>query len=612
MMLSTPTRMNVFLQRMLRKSDDEGETETMMLPNHPPTENSPRKSKWMRKLSGSPIKTKSISREMSDPMVHGTTPMPIQRAATLPTPQEAEDLGKIIQEFEINYLSPTKQMTQQEVETTGKFVKKMVAAFEQKYKSLKESETEATEKLLKRRSLPAVSEQHQEARHNFFNETYVIKPTEVCTTYHEDNLNVSYNPLDETIDISRSSFTTLDLSRTSFLMDEELSSTPVKSEKAPTPVKQVSPPPRDNSRAPKIVGAFLKTPIEVEDTSIDWIPITGKKLPRKHSFKKLLSILTGRKSISKGSKLFCSQSHTNLSEESPKEHHDSGYDEKSSSTSSLTSLVSFSDILHHQENYLSDIDKRTSVSTFHVPKKTEDNPEIGDDFSETSSETSKKLVFEEIPRSEVRLSLGPSFPLKAVIMRQASGSSLGSVGSMTSLASGDIDDFELNSDDTPVASPLPKHPYVSSKDNLDESDDSSQDITQVELRQPSWKFLDNTLYYDTPRSYLSRSEPGMNSSRWSNFEEAHVYDTPVIKLPQRPKSSVYEDALSLKRRNVGAYSGGRASEYYGFQEDEPHYATVKPRNIKILPSKDLLRSMGDLSYNSKGSRYQGYDHLPMF
>ncbi|XP_015113896.1 uncharacterized protein LOC107038997 [Diachasma alloeum] len=618
-MLSTPTRMNVFLQRMLRKNDDECETEIIMETNHQQVEYSPRsKSKWMRKFGASPSKNKSFTTQSTTPTVHRTDPMPIKRATTLPTPQEAEDLGKIIHEFEINYLSPTKQITQQEAESTGKFVKKMVAAFEQKYKSFKNPENETDENRWKRRSLPTVSERHQEARNNFFNETYLIKPLDdsYVQSLHEDDLNVSYNALDETVELSRSSFTSIDVSRTSFSMENELSSTPMKIQANPPRPRITSPPdpPSPDERTPKIVGAFLKKPIEVEDTSIDWIPITGKKLPRKHSFKKLLSILTGRKFSNKGSKLFCSQSQTNLPEETSKEHHDSGYDEKSSSTSSLTSLASFTDILQHQETYVPDADKRT-VSTFQAPKETENSLKTVEDdiYSDTLSVTSKKLVFEEIPRSEVRLSLGPSFPLKATIMRQASGSSI---------ASGDINDFHLDSDnDTPVASPLPKHPYVSSKDNLDDSAGlSSEDVTQVELRNHSWKFIDDTLY-DTPRSYLSRSEPGLYNSprRSSNWSfEAHVYDIPTVKVPPRPKSSVYEDALSLKRRN--AYVGGAAvtsvrSEFYAFQqEEEPHYATVKPRNIKILPSRDLLRSMGDISPNCRGGtpQYRAFNRLAGF
>lgn len=114
-------------------------------------------------------------------------------------------------------------------------------------------------------------------------------------------------------------------------------------------------------RTPKIVGAFLKKPIEVEDTSIDWIPITGKKLPRKRSLKQLLSSLTGKKSLDKKSKMFSSE--RNLYEE-PRELQDSGYDEKSCSSSSLTSMISITEALLQQENSYVEPERRSTLRTF--------------------------------------------------------------------------------------------------------------------------------------------------------------------------------------------------------------------------------------------------------
>lgn len=134
-------------------------------------------------------------------------------------------------------------------------------------------------------------------------------------------------------------------------------------------------------RTPKIVGAFLKEPIEVEDTSIDWIPITGKKLPRKRSLKKLLNALTGKKSLEKRSKLFSSE--RNLYEE-PRELQDSGYDEKSCSSSSLNSLISITEVLLQQESSYMEIEKRGggSMTTF-KPRNSTDEEEEDEVFSET-------------------------------------------------------------------------------------------------------------------------------------------------------------------------------------------------------------------------------------
>lgn len=116
-----------------------------------------------------------------------------------------------------------------------------------------------------------------------------------------------------------------------------------------------------NDKIPKIVGAFLKRPIEVEDTSIDWIPIPGKKLPRKKSLKKLLYSLTGKR-LDKKRKLFSSERNLNEGE-----YQDSGFDEISCSSSSLTSLASITDMLgkvREYSNSLLDSSKEVTFKTF--------------------------------------------------------------------------------------------------------------------------------------------------------------------------------------------------------------------------------------------------------
>lgn len=114
------------------------------------------------------------------------------------------------------------------------------------------------------------------------------------------------------------------------------------------------------NKIPKIVGAFLKKPIEVEDTSINWIPIPGKKLPRKRSLKKLLYSLTGKR-LDKKRKF---SSERNLNEG---EYQDSGFDEKSCSSASLSSLASITDILgktRRENNNLLNMNKDITFETF--------------------------------------------------------------------------------------------------------------------------------------------------------------------------------------------------------------------------------------------------------
>lgn len=133
----------------------------------------------------------------------------------------------------------------------------------------------------------------------------------------------------------------------------------------------ISPLPLDKS--PKVVGAFLKKPINVENTVIDWVPVIGKRLPRKRSLKKLLCSLTSGKLVKKFS------SERNLSEE-PREFQDSD-EERSCSSLSLTSLFSISDVLRQQGNLYLESKRRSDLRTFKSKNKS------SEELSETLSDT---------------------------------------------------------------------------------------------------------------------------------------------------------------------------------------------------------------------------------
>lgn len=121
--------------------------------------------------------------------------------------------------------------------------------------------------------------------------------------------------------------------------------------------------------SPKVVGEFLKKPIDVENAFIDWVPIAGKRLPRKKSIKKLLCSLTSGKFIRRFS------SERNLSEE-PRESKDSGYDERSCSSMSITSLIPIADVLRLQDNSYFESNRRSDLKTFKSENKS--NEEQGD------------------------------------------------------------------------------------------------------------------------------------------------------------------------------------------------------------------------------------------
>lgn len=114
--------------------------------------------------------------------------------------------------------------------------------------------------------------------------------------------------------------------------------------------------------SPKVVGAFLKESVDVENTFIDWIPITGKRLPRKKSIKKLLCSLTSGKLVKRFS------SEKNLSEES-RESQDSEYNERSCSSMSLTSLIPIAEALRLQDSSYFEFNRRSSLRTFKSKNK---------------------------------------------------------------------------------------------------------------------------------------------------------------------------------------------------------------------------------------------------
>lgn len=491
---------------------------------------------------------------------------------------------------------------------------------------------------------------------SILSETYVVESLESrLSRYLNSYIATSSFHKEESLSENENS---IDLGKSSFTMDEELRSpkqnisqkkkttrpnsekiftTPIAEEESMKSTEKVV---RSNSslkreRKPKIVGAYLKEPVEIEDTAIDWIPITSKNLPRKRSFKRLLSILTGKKSSLKSSKLYCSE--LNLQEETSRDLlQDSGYDEKSGSSSSLHSQISVDELISQQRTEssanLKDDRQVDNMTTFqkapasvvepdNISDKDNDYPDddfssINDDASDTSSVSSKKILFEEVSRSDLRLSLGPAFPsaagAKVVCSLGRRSTNKQAKNSWTFL-----DDIE------PIAPPLPKHPFVSlreksvddTEDNAHErstnkldnqSDSSFSDFDKVELRRDhqTWKFPTENCHYDTPRRFLSQSEPilaSLHKPRYvGKFPGDIIYDVPQVKLPKRPRSSIYDDALSLKRRtdHLKSHQPPFAHEFYGFPTTtEPHYATIKPRNTRINADRKFLRSLGGLDGN---------------
>ena len=498
---------------------------------------------------------------------------PVRKSKTLPVSlNETPNLEHIVHEFESGFVSPNTSIMPE----SGNFVKKIVAAIEEKYKSYNDSRSDRVREKLKDSGLH---------RHSY--------------TDFSQSKNFT------AIQISQSSTETLsiDASRSKFSKESESSETPkFKRQNYP----QIEPLdstilPQDNSEsskgkdgAPFIIGAFLKKPIKVDETSINWIPFPGKKLPRKKSLKKLLSTLSGKKtSEKKNEDVFSSQ--VNINEDN-RELPDSGYDEKSTSTSSLTSSASSArstpDLPHQEAIYvnlrraenLPNINLiSTNLPTFQAPQYRKKGVKLN-----TFSATSKKILLHEVPREELKVDLGPAYPSPSEIMVKSLDRRVAQKEKIV------LPPLPKH----PAKSRIPKHPFISlSKDELNESNDENEKDQIRDRKDHLSSFNPSGFGYDVPKKFLSKSESGIMEMLKFTFDlslrENTHYDVPKL----RPKSSVYDEALSLKRRTADlGFSFNSSCEYYSSpcDEKESPYATIKSRNRRYNLKPEIFRSTNEL------------------
>ncbi|KAK1117369.1 hypothetical protein K0M31_016741 [Melipona bicolor] len=163
----------------------------------------------------------------------------------------------------------------------------------------------------------------------------------------------------------------------------------------------------------------------------------------------------------------------------------------------------------------------------------------------------------------------------------------------------------------PYISKIPKHPFVSLT-KMDESlefsheyrsyDSSSviikNDLYEVEFRRscddllsPSScrNFSSTANDYDVPRTFLSENELLSIRQSTLNRKKEPIYDVPKPQSIERPKSSVYEYAVSLKRR---------CAQMEVQDNFECHYS--EPSDSKIH-FNDKMRSLVDLTLEEKSS-----------
>lgn len=491
-----------------------------------------------------------------------------RKAKTLPASlNDTPNLEHIVQEFESGFMSPR---TGSEP-GTGNFVKKIVAAFEEKYKSYNDSWSDRVRGKLKSSGFH---------RHSYSN---------ICQSLNFTSVEISQSST-ETLSTEGSS--TYGLGSGTPQINNQKWNYRKNESKEPNLSQDNHDSPKCENGTPFIIGAFLKKPIKVEETSINWIPFPGKKLPRKKSLKKLLSTLRGKRfSEKKKEVVFASQ--VNVSEET-RELPDSGYDEKSVSSSSLASSTRSTPDLPQQDviyencrrstNLTSFNLRSTNLSTFHVQHDAED------DESDTLSTTSKKLLLYEVSRDELNADLGPSYPAPSRIMIKSLDRKVTPKEKIV------LNPLPKH----PAKSTIPKHPFISlSKDELSQPDPEAENVQFRNTKDNFSSFHPSNSGYDVPRKFVSKSEPGIVEMLRFTFDKS-LEDTTHYDVPKmRPKSSVYDDALSLKRRNADfGDSSLTPHEYYSSPCDENNqYATIRSRSRRYL-SPEAFRSNNELRSNS--------------
>ncbi|XP_066586795.1 uncharacterized protein [Prorops nasuta] len=667
--MSYSTRMNVFLQKMLKKSDEEtsdsdgdsiktNKSEKKQQVSPPATI----RPAWIRRLGVSPKKydRPTLKAPEINKKILKTVEMP--------------DLETLIREFETGFMSPRKVNQVDGDNVPGSFVKKIVAAYEVKYKAYDELRAEeeaavaaaaadaanqATHEKPKspssgglssllgssspfERKLSKLKTKNLPRKISFSRKDHIFTPKlkkERMKDENDNNKSVIYStpndpgpesklrrrsdrfssPFKSTTDETKS-IVSIDLSVTSYddnndddddddddngdddddddeldetlkLLDnedlEEYSTMPINIEK----------------QSPKIVGAFLKNPIEIEETAVDWIPITGKKLPRKRSLKKLLSSLTGRKT----SKTESSIKH--MSKEETRELQDSGYDEKSSSSSSLTSLISISDALLQQEtSYVVPARRATYLTSF-----SPNHDKFPTVQQHRQQKDKKKLLLTEVPRESLKVDLGPCYPTPLHVITMSLDrkpvASANPPRQGTKAASNPP--IITTIPKQPKLSKLPKLSSIKGKKKTDDGDTvvrirnkmyevefhrscNDLSITSSKISAGDYSFES---MYDVPRKFLSKSEPGLPKICGSFDNKFHepIYDVPKPGIPSRPKSSNFEDSWSLRRRTA-TFTVSSMPDFYALPPDdvdddnfneEPHYATVKPRYRRAYLNREV-------------------------
>lgn len=221
----------------------------------------------------------------------------------------------------------------------------------------------------------------------------------------------------------------------------------------------------------------------------------------------------------------------------------------------------------------------------------------------------------EVPRNEVKVDLGPAYPAFPKFFTK----SLDRKTISKKIHSPPICSTLTKLPKHPHLSKIPKHPFVSmtkidepgetpnsQESHINEEEPSvivKNDLYEVEFRRSCMDVCSMASCrssssaesnYDVPRRFLSKSENELRLNSAGKQKDQPVYDVPRSAVLERPKSTGYEDVVSLKRRAL--LRDTVVPSFYAVpRELEVRYATVKSRNSNVYFNNNVLRSLNDLT-----------------
>ncbi|EZA48894.1 hypothetical protein DMN91_006290 [Ooceraea biroi] len=354
----------------------------------------------------------------------------------------------------------------------------------------------------------------------------------------------------------------------------------------------------NHNQKPRVVGAFLKLPMRINNTNVTWIPTLNGKLPRKNSLKKLISVFTNRrKRMEKQSKKYSKKQQRTYDLES---------EQCSSSSSSRKSWYSEPD---------TSIDRPSISPTFETFGRT-----YRPDLYHANRTNKSRIVLTELPREDLTTDLGSS-----KLTSQIPVVSVDHVSSSSQVNRRNVDPTSETA--TVASSPrskmsyehlsLPKHhlsqnkvfkhPFVAQTklDQLNEKTTATMkkdvkqkakikkksDASELESSIASSVFASSSM-----STSLNISSPRV--SEWVASSPNNIYDVPRRSNASKSMNALNEILPQVPQiydipRSKSDQFTSRSPTVNVRSKTYPRYATISLKNLRRLLSQEKLQTLGN-------------------